>query len=129
MHDERELLHHEVTRDVIAAFYKVKNELGLGFPENVYSNALAVALGQLARRVTREVRYEVVFQGVIVGAFRADLVVDDCVIVEVKTARTIVSAHKEQVHHYLLAAKLTVGMVLNFGDTADFARVLGPSRH
>ena len=116
----------ELSKSIIAAFYTVKLELGSGFPEYVYANAMVVALRRLGIRALREVPYEVVFYGVVVGLFRADLVVEDKILVETKVARVIVGAHREQMWHYLHAAKRPVGLILNFGDRAGTARVEVP---
>lgn len=120
-------LYWELSKAIIAAFYTVKLELGSGFPEYVYANAMVVALRRLGIRALREVPYEVVFDGVVVGLFRADLVVENKILVETKVARVIVGAHREQVWHYLHAAKRPVGLILNFGDRAGTARVEVPA--
>lgn len=108
-------MYWDITREIIAAFYTVKHELGPGFHEHVYANATAVVLRENGLRAEREVPYEVVFHGVAVGTCRADIIVESVVLVEVKVAKTIIPAHREQAWHYLKAAKLQVGMVLNYG--------------
>jgi GxxExxY protein len=118
-------LHWDLTKRIIAAFYQVRRELGQGFPEHVYSNALATALRETNLRVTREAPYEVVFHGVVVGVFRADLVVEDKVLVECKIYR-IGPRDREQAWHYLAASKLKVAVITNFGDNPATARVEVP---
>ena len=66
----------------------------------------------------------VFFRGVNVGDFRADLVVNDCVLLELKTAETIVIAHEAQLLNYLRATSLEVGLILNFGPKAQVRRLL-----
>lgn len=114
----------DLTGHIIAAFYVVKRELGPGLPEYVYANAMAVALRERGLHVAREVPFEVVFHGVLVGLTRADLVVKSAVIVEVKVARIIAPGHREQAWHQLQAAKLKVAMVVNFGEHPGTARVV-----
>lgn len=116
-------LHWELTRSIIGAFYTIHRELGPWFPERVYVNAMAVALQEGGIACRREVPYEVAFRGVPIGVFRADLVVNDQVLVEAKVAPRIVAAHREQAWHYLSAANLKVAVILNFGQKPSTARV------
>ncbi|HXT18239.1 MAG TPA: GxxExxY protein [Gemmatimonadaceae bacterium] len=122
--DNSGLLHGDVTRKIIAAFYAVKREVGPGFPEYLYANGVSVQLRELGLNVRREVPYEMVFHGVVIGLFRADIVVEGLVIVEVKVSRGVLLPHREQVWRYAKTAGLPVGMVLNFGENPGFARVL-----
>src|SRR6478672_1205458 len=85
--DEFEFLHAETTQVIIGAFYALHNELGFGFLEAVYSNGLAVLLRNAGQKVDREVQFKIEFHGKIIGRYRADLIVDDKVVVEVKCAR------------------------------------------
>ena len=118
-----DLLHRHVTERVIGLFFDVYNELGPGFLESVYGGALAVALSQSNLRYRREALLEVVFRGVPVGLFRADLVVEDKVVVEVKAARTIDAAHESQLINYLRASRYEVGLLVNFGPQPKFRRL------
>jgi GxxExxY protein len=105
-------------------FYQVYNELGYGFLESVYVEALADALRQSKLRVDRELPLAVRFRGRIVGRFRADLVVDGTVLVEVKARSHLKSIHHAQVLNYLRATVLEVGLLLNFGPRPQFKRLL-----
>jgi GxxExxY protein len=116
------------TRAILGAFYAVRSELGTGFLEVVYANAVAVVLGTAGRRVEREVPYEMVFRGQPVGRYRADMIVDSLVIVEVKAAKIIDQTHSAQLHNYLRVSGLQVGLLLNFGRTPDFKRVVCTQR-
>ena len=118
------LLHGHLTQAILGAFYAVHSELGHGFLENVYSNALAVLLDAARLRIDREVPFQVMFHGHLIGSYRADFVVESKVIVEIKSNRTILAAHKSQVLNYLRASGLRVGLLLNFGESAEFARVV-----
>ena len=119
-----ELVHRDVTATVLRAFYTVYSELGFGFLEAVYSNALALLLTEAGLIVRREVPFEIQFRGQSVGNYRADLIVDSRVIVETKTNRQIVLHHTRQLLNYLRASRLEVGLLLNFGDRAEFKRVV-----
>jgi GxxExxY protein len=117
-------LHGRLTDAVIGAFYSVHTELGYGFLEGVYSNALVVLLQSAGLPVEREVSFEIVFHNHNIGTYRADLIVDSRVIVEVKATRIILPAYKAQLLNYLRASGLQVGLLLNFGESAEFARVV-----
>ena len=116
-------LHWELTKAINGVLFTVRRELGPWFPERVYCNATAVALQECGFVCQREVPFEVVFHGVPVGRFRADLVVEGKVLVEIKVADRIVPAHREQAWHYLAASGLKVALILNFGARASTARV------
>ncbi len=116
-------LEDALTKRIIGVFYEVCNELGYGFVESVYSRSMALALEQSGLRVASEVAVPVCFRGESVGTYRADLVVEDRVVLELKTAEQISSAHVAQLTHYLRATTFEVGLVLNFGPDARFRRV------
>jgi GxxExxY protein len=118
------LLHGQLTDAILGAFYAVHTELGHGFLESVYSNALAVLLDAATLRIDREVPFQVMFHGHLIGLYRADFVVQSSVVVEVKANRTILPAHKAQLLNYLRASGLQVGLLLNFGQSAEFTRVV-----
>ena len=121
------LLHRNITGAVIGAMYVVHKELGSGFLENVYANALTVLLRGAGLLVEREVVFEIVFHGERVGWYRADMIVEKKVLVEVKSARGIHARHRAQVRNYLRASRLEVGLVLNFGRSAEARRVISTS--
>jgi GxxExxY protein len=120
------LLHRDLTDATLRAFFDVHSELGYGFLEAVYANAMAVLLRQAGFRVEREVPYEIFFHGERIGMYRADLVVESQVIVEVKTSEIINPIYTTLVANYLRAAKLQIGLLLNFGHKAQFRRVYSP---
>jgi GxxExxY protein len=117
-------LHSEVTEKVLGIFFEVYNELGGGFLEGVYQQALRIALVQAGLKVAVEVPVPVYFRGEIVGNFRADLVVNDCVLLELKAVSVFDAAHEGQLLHYLRATSLEVGLLLNFGPRAQFKRFI-----
>lgn len=118
------LLHRQTTERVIGLFYEVYNELGPGFLESVYVGALAVALQQSRLQYRREAALEVHFRGVPVGFFRADLVVAERIVVEVKAARSIDPIHEAQLINYMRASRYEVGLLLNFGPRPKFRRLV-----
>lgn len=124
---ETDLPLYQTTRVIIGAFYYVFNRLGPGFLETVYHRALGNALERTGRQVEREAALSVVFEEQIVGEFRADLIVDHRVLVEVKAVEHIVAAHEAQVINYLRASGLPVGLLLNFGPRPRYRRFVGPA--
>jgi len=113
-----------VTERIIGVFFDVYNELGTGFLESVYAEAMRLALETAGLNARREVGLAVSFRGRVVGNFRADLVIEDCVLVELKAARQIDAAHLKQMLNYLRATELEVGMLLNFGPRPSFRRLI-----
>ena len=116
--------HVAVTDTVLRIFYDVYNELGYGFLEHTYRDAMAMALSSEGVRVRREVPVPVWFRGTRIGEYRADLLVNDVVLVELKAARALDSAHEAQLLHYLRATEVEVGLLLNFGIRPQFRRLL-----
>ena len=114
--------HDELTERVIGVFYDVYNELGFGFLESVYREAMRVALTQAGLTVKTEVPVPVGFRGVVVGVFRADLIVNGCLLVELKAAEQIVRQHESQTMHYLRATSIEVALLMNFGVSPRFKR-------
>jgi len=110
------LLHEGLTEKVIGACFEVAHELGAGFLESVYGKALLVALRQKGLRVEAQVPLKVKFRGVIVGDFFADILVDDQLIIELKTVSTLRPEHQAQVINYLKATDIDVGLLVNFGN-------------
>lgn len=123
-----ELIHGDLTRQVIGAFYDVYNTLGYGFAESVYQHALPIALRKRGLNSEREVLLTVRYEGITVGTYRADLVVEDKVIVESKVAEKIVPVFEMQLLNYLKATGINVGLILNFGPRATFRRMYLSSR-
>lgn len=118
------LMHSVITEKIIGIFYDVYNELGYGFLESTYAEAMTVALQQAGLKSDREVSVPVWFRGVKVGQYFADLVVEESVLLELKTARNLESAHEAQLLHYLRATKIEVGLLFNFGVRPQFRRLL-----
>ena len=107
--------HKALTRRVIGSAMLVHGTLRAGYLESVYRNSLAHELRQAALRVECEKRLVVRYRDLVVGEFAADMLVDSCVIVEVKAVRALTPAHEAQLVNYLTATGLDVGLLLNFG--------------
>ena len=124
MGDRRfELKHKDVTDKILHAFFKiVYPQLGYGFLEKVYENALVIALTSLGLKVEQQVKIGVYFQNRIVGEYFADLLVEDKVIVELKAVSRLLLEHEAQLLNYLRATPYEVGLLLNFGPKPDFRR-------
>ena len=119
-----ELLHGDITGEIISAFYAVYNELGFGFADTVYVRALAIELFQRRMNVAREVPVTVYYKGVTVGTFRADLLVADTVVVEAKAGDQLAESDRLQLLNYLRASDKEVGLLLHFGPKAILKRVI-----
>jgi len=117
-----EYKHAEVTGQILKAFYTVYNELGYGFLEKVYENAMAIELRKLGLSVVQQAPITVFYDGHIVGEYSADLLVEDKVIVELKAARAIADDHEAQLLNYLKATEYEVGLLLNFGPKPEQRR-------
>ncbi|RJQ60546.1 MAG: GxxExxY protein [Stygiobacter sp.] len=116
------MLHEEITSQIIKAFYKVNNTLGFGFLEKVYENAMKLELMNLGLKVEQQKNIRVYYEGKEIGDYYADLLVNDCVIVELKVADVLCEEHEAQLINYLKATKIEVGLLMNFGKKAEFRR-------
>src|SRR5437762_12099698 len=114
---ESKLLHESTTGKIIGAAFEVHDQLGYGFLERVYQRALHVEL--LRRGATAEIekQIQVHYKGIVVGDYDADIIVDSCVVVEVKVAPQYEKRDDAQLLNELKATGLKVGLLLNFGRT------------
>ena len=114
--------HQEITEQIIKAFYTVYNTLGYGFLEKVYENSLYEELLLIGLAVEKQQQIIVTYKGIEVGEYYADLVVEECVILELKAAAVISQEHEFQLLNYLKATDMEVGLLLNFGKKPEFKR-------
>ena len=114
----------QVTGRILQAFFEVHWEIGHGYLEVVYVRALRIALADLQLLAEAEARIPVHFRGRIIGCFRADLLVERSVIVEVKAVRELEHGHTAQLLNYLRASDFEIGLLLNFGSRATFKRLV-----
>jgi GxxExxY protein len=124
----RPIIEKELSHLIVGCSFEVHNEFGFGFSESVYARSLAVALEQKGVRVLRELPVTVVFRGVEVGRHRLDLLVEDRIVVEVKSMERLPELAKKQVRKYLAAARKELGLLINFGIRVESHRILGPRR-
>ena len=120
--------HWEVTNRILKAFYTVYNELGYGYLEKVYENAMFIELRKMGLSVARQAPATVFYDNQPVGEYLADLLVEGAVIVELKAARAIDEAHQAQLLNYLKATDYEVGLLLNFGPKPDKRRKIYENR-
>ena len=118
------MFHQELTDKIICAFYNVYNSLGHGFLEKVYENALALELTKLDLSVTKQESVKVYYDGVQVGDYFADIVVNGLVILELKSAEALKNEHFAQLTNYLKATDKEIGLLLNFGRKPEFKRIV-----
>jgi GxxExxY protein len=116
--------HAGITKRLLDCFFDVYHELGHGFLEAVYGNALAIALTQDGITFRREFTVPVFFRGIPVGAYKADFLIADDIIVELKAARAIDPVHIAQLINYLRGSEVELGYVLNFGPKPSFKRLI-----
>ena len=118
------LVQEAVTRQVLGAFYDAYNGLGYGFLEAVYGNALEIELRRRRQRVDREVPISVWYRGRSIGDYRADLIVERVVLVEIKASRALDPHARQQTLNYLRGTELEVGLLLHFGPKPRFERLV-----
>ncbi len=122
MEENDEVIPQELVDIVLKQFYRVYNDLGYGFLERVYQNALYFALVEQGLKCETEKPIKVYHDGHVVGDYRADILVEDCVILELKACEELNPAHEAQLINYLKATEIEVGYLLNFGKKAKFSR-------
>ena len=121
--DTHRFKHGEITQKVIGVFFDVFNELGHGFLESVYEKSLELALNAIGIDVRRKI-VPVSFRRSQVGDFEADMLVEGCVLLELKAVRRLDSSHEAQLLNYLRATEIEVGLLLNFGLKPEFKRLI-----
>ena len=112
-HEQMQL--NQLSERAIGLAYKIGAALGCGFVEGVYENALVHELTKAALKVRQQHQILVRYDGIIIGDFQADLIIEDALILEIKAVREISVGHEAQLLNYLKAANLRLGLVLNFG--------------
>ena len=109
------LEHEELTKAVIGCAYKVYNKMGFGFLESVYEKCLLIEFDRAGLQVERQQAISVTYEGQTVGEFYADIVVNNKVIVELKSVECLDKSHEIQLVNYLVATGISVGLLINFG--------------
>jgi len=116
------MLHKELSGQILKAFYDVYNELGYGFLERVYQNALFLELKARGFDVVAQKKISVYYKGIEVGDYYADLIVNDTIILELKACDYIVDEFEYQLINYLKSTNCEIGLLLNFGKEPEFIR-------
>jgi GxxExxY protein len=113
---EKKMEHKELTEKIIGSAYRVYNKMGFGFLESVYEKCLIIELEKAGIEAESQVPIKVEYEGKVVGEFIADILVEDSIILELKSVKRVVLAHEVQLVNYLTATKRDVGLILNFGE-------------
>ena len=119
-----DLLHAATTGPLLDAFFQVYRELGYGFLERVYANALVLAARDLGLEIRQQVPIRVHYRSVLIGEYVADMLANGLVLVELKAAKALVDEHQAQLLNYLRATSYEVGLLLNFGPKAQYKRMV-----
>jgi len=120
------LIEERLTHSVIGAFFDVYNTLGYGFLEHLYVRAMEEELHARGHRVAREVSVRVMYNGIVLGLQRLDLIVDDKIVVEAKASSELHKSASRQLYNYLRATNLKLGLLLHFGPEPTFHRIICP---
>jgi GxxExxY protein len=119
-----EILHKELSESILKVFYDVYNELGYGFLEKVYQNAMYLELKSQGFKVEPQKQIKVYYKNEPVGDFFADLLINDLIILELKACDSLVKAHYVQTLNYLKATNIEIGLLLNFGEKPEIKRLI-----
>ena len=114
--------HKELTAKIIECAFKVHRNLGFGFLESVYRNALMIEIAKAGLEAEMEKNIQVHYDGQIIGDFIADVIVEDKIILELKSIKQINPVHESQLVNYLRATGIEVGLLINFGEQVEIKR-------
>jgi GxxExxY protein len=115
-------LHSDLTEKIIKAYYKVYNTLGYGFLEKVYENSMLIELRKMGLNAHKQLAINVYYEGELVGEYKADIIIVDKVILELKASESLCEQDEAQLVNYLRATEIEVGLLLNFGLKPQFKR-------
>ncbi len=114
--------HSELTGTILRAFFQIHKEMGFGFSEKVYESALEVLLKEIGLIPERQKEILVYCHGRQVGEYKADMIVNGVVLLEIKSVEKLIDAHDAQLLNYLKSTEIEVGLLLNFGHQVEFHR-------
>ncbi len=106
-----------MTEKIIGCAYRVYNKMGFGFPESVYEKCMLIELRKAGLNAESQKPITVYYEEEIVGEFVADIIVNDTIILELKSVRQIINVHEVQLVNYLVATRKPVGLILSFGES------------
>lgn len=112
----------DITELIIKCAFTIHNHLGSGFLEKVYKNSLLVELNNSGLTAKQEVPLKIKYKNVIVGDYIADIIVNNCIIIEIKAIQNLIKIHEVQLVNYLKATGLEVGLLINFGKSVEIKR-------
>lgn len=118
----KQLIHSDITGVIVPLFYDVYRNLGFGFLERVYENAMVLELTAAGLDVRQQAPTKVFYKNTVVGDFFADIIVENLVVLELKAVQHVSKAHEVQLVNYLKATQIEVGLLLNFGETPECRR-------
>jgi GxxExxY protein len=117
-------LHKSLSDSILKIYYEVYNELGYGFLEKVYQNAMYFELKSQGFKVEAQKQIKVYYKSQMVGEYFADIIVEDLITLELKACECLMDEHQAQLLNYLKATKVEIGMLLNFGTEPEFKRLI-----
>ena len=109
--------YEQLTHEIIGCAYKVFNKLGFGFLEIIYRKALVIELERAGLKLEEEKPLQVFYDDKVIGDFKADLFVENTIVVELKSVQNLVKEHEVQLVNYLNALKNEIGLLINFGPS------------
>lgn len=114
--------HADITEQIIKCCYEIHKHLGYGFLEKVYENAIVLLGRNAGLAIEQQIKVPVFFQGVLIGEYHPDVIVNRLVIVEVKAGSSLAGEHEAQLLYYLKATPIEVGLLVNFGPKLEIKR-------
>ena len=127
--DYKDAKYRELTETIIGIFYKVYKNLGYGFLEKVYENAMMLELNELGLHCEKQKPISVFYKSLNVGEYFVDIIVDDKVIIELKAASGLLEEHEAQLLNYLKATEIEIGLLLNFGKKPQLKRQIFENKY
>ena len=112
--NQHELIHKELSFRIMKSVMDVHNNLGTGFLEKVYENAVVIKLKKDGLKVVQQAPFKIYFEGQLIGEYYADILVEDKIILEAKCVEQLTNIHRAQVLNYLKATELKLGIIVNF---------------
>ncbi len=123
------LTHFELTGNIIKCCLEVMSELGSGFLESVYKNALFIAMNEMGMNVAAEKPFDVLFRNQKIGHYIVDLIVENSVVLEIKCCGNLLKEHQAQLINYLKITAIPIGLLVNFGNQKlEYKRLHHPDK-
>ncbi len=124
------MISDDLTYKIIGCAMKVHNTLGSGFQEVIYQRCLAIELERAGMDFGREVEHPIFYDGIEVGTRRADFIVANCIVVELKALTALEEVHLAQAKNYVVAYDFEVGLLINFGaKSLEYRRIFNDKKH